>query len=135
MGRHHLSGALKVSSLLVCKLKRDDLSSEVQVLVKCSPKEDSSHQWHLFILAAPKKLLMLRGEETIGSCKRHGAKLAAASPESSDQVFVITSCLHPSGHIASIFWDSIAMEDRLGNYRRFGNYDLETTIWELRLGN
>ena len=101
---------LKVSSLLVCKLKRDDLSSEVQVLVKCSPKEDSSHQWHLFILAAPKKLLMLRGEETIGSCKRHGAKLAAASPESSDQVFVITSCLHPSGHIASIFWDSNAQD-------------------------
>jgi len=27
------------------------------------------------------------------------------------------------------------MEDRLDNYRRFGNYDLETTIWELRLGN
>ena len=27
------------------------------------------------------------------------------------------------------------MEDRLDNYRRFGNYDLETTLWELRLGN
>ena len=29
----------------------------------------------------------------------------------------------------------LVMEDRLDNYRRFGNYDLETTIWELRLGN
>ena len=27
------------------------------------------------------------------------------------------------------------MEDRLDTYRRFGNYDSETTLWELRLGN
>ena len=27
------------------------------------------------------------------------------------------------------------MEHRSDNYRRFGNYDLETTLWELRLGN
>ena len=72
---------LEVSSLLVCRLTRTDLASEVEVLVKCSPKEDASDQWHLFILAAPKKLLMLRGEETIGICKRHGANLAAALPQ------------------------------------------------------
>ena len=101
---------LEVSSLLVCRLTRTDLASEVEVLVKCSPKEDASDQWHLFILAAPKKLLMLRGEETIGICKRHGANLAAASQNASSEVFEITSCLHPSGHIATIFWDRIAQD-------------------------
>eukprot|EP00435_Cladocopium_sp_Y103_P073039 s179_g42.t1 len=30
-------------------------------------------------------------------------------------------------------WNQI--KDRLDNYRRFGNYDLETTVWKLRLGN
>ena len=60
---------LEVSSLLVCRLTRTDLASEVEVLVKCSPKEDASDQWHLFILAAPKKLLMLRGEKLLASAK------------------------------------------------------------------
>ena len=110
---------LEVSSLLVCRLTRTDLSSEVEVLVKCSPKEDASDQWHLFILAAPKKLLMLRGEETIGICKRHGANLAAASQNSSSEVFEITNCLHPTGHIATIFWDRIA-QDSWGEVCREG---------------
>ena len=36
----------------------------------------------------------------------------------------------------SVRWLELTrMEDRLDNYRRFGNYDLETTLWELRLGN
>ena len=101
---------LEVSSLLVCRLTRTDLSSEVEVLVKCSPKDDASDQWHLFILAAPKKLLMLRGEETIGICKRHGSNLVAASQNCSSELFEITNCLHPSGHIATIFWDRIAQD-------------------------
>ena len=102
---------LEVSSLLVCRLTRTDLSSEVEVLVKCSPKDDAPDQWHLFILAAPKKLLMLRGEETIGICKRHGSNLvAAASQNCSSEHFQITNCLHPSGHIATIFWDRIAQD-------------------------
>ena len=38
------------------------------------------------------------------------------------------------GAVGGASTDSM-MEDRLDNYRRFGNYDLETTLWELRLGN
>jgi hypothetical protein len=109
---------LEVSSLLVCKLTRHDLSSDVEVLVKCSPKDDASDQWYLSILAAPKKLLMLRGEETIGICKRHGSNLVAASQNCAFEHFEIaefehfevTECLHPSGHIATIFWDRIAQD-------------------------
>ena len=70
---------LEVSSLLVCKLTRHDLSSDVEVLVKCSPKDDASDQWYLSILAAPKKLLMLRGEETIGICRRHSSNMLKLS--------------------------------------------------------
>ena len=40
---------------------------------------DAPDQWHLFILAAPKKLLMLRGEETIGICRRHSSNMLKLS--------------------------------------------------------
>jgi hypothetical protein len=39
---------------------------------------DAPDQWHLFILAAPKKLL-LRGEETIGICRRHRSNMLKLS--------------------------------------------------------
>ena len=61
-------------------------------------------------LGCTKEVVDVAWRKTIGICKRHGANLAAASQNASSEVFEITSCLHPSGHIATIFWDRIAQD-------------------------
>eukprot|EP00435_Cladocopium_sp_Y103_P036919 s2744_g9.t1 len=101
---------LQESSLVVCKLKRHDLEGEVEVLVKCEPKDNFEHQWNLFFLAAPRKLLMLRGETSVAFCVRHGSSLQEASAENSHELFQITQCLHPAGHIASLMWNRIVQD-------------------------
>ena len=105
---------LQECSLMVCQIKRHDLEEEVTVLVKCEPKSHWNHRWELFFLAAPKALLMLRGESSEAFCVRHGSSHQEAANENSDDILQISRCLHPTGYISSIFWKQIVQESWSG---------------------
>eukprot|EP00435_Cladocopium_sp_Y103_P070083 s162_g34.t1 len=53
---------------------------------------------------------MLRGEVRGAFCLRHGSGLQDVPAEKSNDLFQITECLHPTGHIACYFWKKIATE-------------------------
>ena len=101
---------LQRSSLLVCNVQEYDLKYEAKVLVKCDPIDGCDHKWNLLFLAAPRELLMLRGEVRAAFCLRHGSGLQDVPAEKSNDRFQITQCLHPTGHIASYYWKKIAAE-------------------------
>ena len=96
--------------LLVCKLTRADLTEEVEILARCTAEEGVADGWHLGILAAPKRLLVLRGEQTRARCLTHGGNMHLAPVRDEIDYYRIEACLHPTGPIASIFWNKIAEE-------------------------
>ena len=96
--------------LLVCKVTRADLTEEVEILARCAAEEGVADGWNLSILAAPKRLLVLRGEQTRARCLTHGGNMHLAPVRDEIDYYRIEACLHPTGPIASIFWNKIAEE-------------------------
>ena len=106
---------LDESNLLVCEVISTELQKEInaegamQLLALCEPMEGMGlHSWKLVILAAPKELLTLRGETKVIACQRHGVD-PCDLPVDADGLKIV-QCLHPTGHIASTFWNKIAEE-------------------------
>ena len=106
---------LAESNLLVCEVISKELQKEmnaqgaITLLGLCDPMEGMELQvWKLIILAAPKELLTLRGETEVVVCQRHGMEPCDLRVDAHG--LDIVQCLHPTGHIASMFWNKIAQE-------------------------
>ena len=106
---------LEESNLLVCEVISKELQKEMSaqggmtLLALCDPMEGMElHVWKLKILAAPRELLTLRGETEVVVCQRHGREPCDLQVDADG--LEIVRCLHPTGHIASMFWNKIAQE-------------------------
>ena len=124
---------LRESPLLVCKVEMNTARGRPStVMLHCFESEKPT-QWTVVILAAPKELLMEKGETNVAVCKRHGETVPECKKQISGSHLVITECLHPSSRMASLLWNKITSECFNPSLQHFaqevlGRMDLD--VWQ-----
>lgn len=106
-------GLLQASSLLVCEVATSAAAQrDLLVMLHCLPlhEEDRVHEWQIVLLAAPKELLLEKGESNTAIGRRHGATGFEAVLRAEGDCMRIKRCLHPSSRLASMFWNQITSE-------------------------
>ena len=101
-------------------------------MLHCFAPEEPT-QWEVVILAAPKELLMEKGEANVAVCKRHGEIRPESEKLISGSYLVINECLHPSSRMASFLWNQITSECFNPSLQHFaqevlGRMDLD--VWQ-----
>ena len=106
-------GLLQASSLLVCEVATSAAAQrDLLVMLHCLPlhEEDRVHEWQIVLLAAPKELLLEKGESNTAIGRRHGETGFEAVLRAEGDCMRIKRCLHPSSRLASMFWNQITSE-------------------------
>ena len=124
---------LRESPLVVCKVEMSTARGrQSTVMLHCFASEEPT-QWRVVILAAPKELLMEKGEANVAVCKRHGETRPESEKQISGSYLVINECLHPSSRMASLLWNQITSECFNPSLQHFaqevlGRMDLD--VWQ-----